>query len=301
MVQIFCYDSSFLRKHNISIHSSLKRVSFVCKLRLLENIMKVSTILFYSLTIVLSIITNAVTATTDANDVPTDDVVPFYLKMDETNPNGIIAVVYYGELGDVTKEIEVKCTMNEQSSDKYVGPESITCHCVSIRKLRYGCSGFTHNSDPSQMLGTSKCELHVPFRFVRDANGEITSVVFEKDNIDGSEVEDNLNPVLVVPFYPNRDKDGNIVAVMVSNSSDTSSSSMLTPFTISLIAVVGSIVVFLLGRCVYRTVAARKTTARKVDMENAESVTPPKTTTTTSNSDDDTVTESSSSIADGTD
>jgi hypothetical protein len=143
--------------------------------------------------------------------------------------------------------------------------------------------------------------LQVPFRFVRDANGAITSVVFEKDNIDGSEVEDNLNPVLVVPFYPNRDKDGNIVAVMVSNSSDKSSSSILTPFMISLIAVVGSIVVFLLGRCVYRTVAARKTTARKVDLDTAESVTPPKTTTTTSNNDDDTVTESSSSIADGTD
>jgi hypothetical protein len=262
------------------------------------SIMKFPTILLYAFGFA-----SVVKSSTDGQ-VDTDDMVPFFLKRDESNANGIIAVVYYGELGDTSKEIEVPCTMNTQDRDKYVGPESITCHCMTMRRLYFGCNGGYHHSSNSsnnvatQTFANSRCELQVPFRVNRDVNGTIVSVDFDNDYANSTE-----DSVLVVPFYPKQDKDGKIVAVMVSNEQDASSSSTLSPLLIACIAV-GSVVVFLVGLFVLQK---RSNNARKIkvamvsnklstnDMPSAPSAqaTPP-----THHQDEDTMTEASGSVAD---
>lgn len=172
-----------------------------------------------------------VTSDTGSNDVP------FYLKLSDSNPDSVIAVVYYGELGDASKEIDVPCTMNTASSDKYVGPESITCQCEAISR---GCSGWGSSSSHTKVINNSKCQLQVPFHFEHDVNGTITSVTFNKDSTN-STGED----ILTVPFYPKKDRDGNIVAVEVS-ANEAAQGSSRTEAAMSLllwfVILVGSII-----------------------------------------------------------
>lgn len=210
--------------------------------------MKVSSIVFCFVSSMM--FGNVVTATTN------DDTVPFYLKVNEMNPNQVIAVVYYGELGDTSKEIEVPCSMNQHGSNmtNYGGPNTITCECYSTKR---GCGSnllVGSNSSHQDMIGKSKCQLTVPFTFVRDENGTITSVNF---NITSS-TSNTTNDVLVVPFYPKKNNNGDIVAVLVTNNSDDSNNSMLTPFVIGMIVILGVIVGAIMittlpKRCVTRT------------------------------------------------
>ncbi len=162
--------------------------------------MKISTISFTLLSIVSAV---AAAETSGVEDVP------FYLKASETDPTGVIAVVYYGDMGDESKEIEVPCTMMSKtnSADKYVGPESMTCQCEAIRR---GC-GWGSSSSHTKVINNSKCQLHVPFQLERDTNGTILSVTFHKDNANSNDYDD----IMVVPFYPQKDSEGNIIAVDV--------------------------------------------------------------------------------------
>jgi hypothetical protein len=260
------------------------------------SVMKIRTVFLYALAVV-----SVVKSSTD-RQVDTDDMVPFYLKRDETNPNGIVAVVYYGELGDASKEIEVPCTMNMQDRDKYVGPESITCHCMSMRRLYFGCHGGSlrssnsSNNAATQTFANSRCELQVPFHVNRDMNGTIISVEFNKDYTNSTE-----DPVLVVPFYSTVDKDGNIVAVMVSNEQDSSSSSSLSPLLIACIAA-GSVLIFLFGLFIVKKRRDNVRKIGKVSMVSNKMVANPMRSAPASQAaphdDDDTMTEASNSVAD---
>ena len=220
--------------------------------------MKISTI-SYTL---LSIVSAVAAETSGVEDVP------FYLKSSETDPNSVIAVVYYGEMGDESKEIEVPCTMMSKtnSADKFVGPESMTCQCEAIRR---GC-GWGSSSSHTKVINNSKCQLHVPFQFEHNGtNGTISSVTFYKDNTNSADADD----ILIVPFYPQKDSEGNIIAVDVSayNAAQQSSSSSPTAAAISLllwfIILVGSIFVLIAlvrivrnGKCCARPNATTTTT-----------------------------------------
>ena len=177
-------------------------------------------------TLALTVLSVVGRVASESVNVDGDDV-PFYLKTSESNPDSIIAVVYYGEMGDESKEIEVPCTMKGAASDKYVGPESMTCQCEVIRR---GC-GWGSSSSHTKTIDNSKCQLQVPFIFEHDVNGTITSVTFIKDSTNSTTGED----ILIVPFYPKKDRDGNIVAVEVSANETAQQSSSTTEAAISLL------------------------------------------------------------------
>jgi hypothetical protein len=197
--------------------------------------------------------------------------VPFYLKQSETNSDQVIAVVYYGEVGDRSKEIEVPCTMDTtMNHNMYVGPESIICTCETLSQGGCSSSYCTHNTN---MINNSKCELHVPFHFDYDMNGTITSVSFDKyKNTNGGN-----NDILIVPFYPQKDQNGNIAAVSVSNQeqnpSSSSSSSSPSPVSIVLFALlVTGIVIVIVASSVY---------IKRMWCKRPKPSTPNNTTTTT--------------------
>lgn len=259
-----------------------------------------------TLALVLLSMISGVTAESVNVPVESNNDIPFYLKLSDTNPDSVIAVVYYGELGDESKEIDVPCAMkgSSASSDKYVGPESVTCQCEAIRR---GCSGW--GSSHSKVINNSKCQLQVPFQFEHDANGTITSVTFIKDNANSTSSDD----ILIVPFYPQKDRNGNIIAVEVSaNEAAQQSSSSTAESAISLlllfIIIVGSIILIVsLVRIVQNLIqrnAAKETASstginpmnvkNMADLENPE---PHRRSTNMNrnNHDDDTATDDSSS------
>lgn len=177
-------------------------------------------------TVVTAESNNATTTTTN------DDSIPFYLKRSERDSNQVIAVVYYGEFGDTSKEIDVPCTMmmkdgsNSNTMNEYYGPESIMCTCQPIGRT---CNNGNDHFDSSKVIDNSKCQLKVPFQFDYDVNGTIISVTF--NNSTGSNDDDNM----IVPFYPQKDKDGNIIAVSVSSYEQTNNSSAGATFITLLI------------------------------------------------------------------
>ena len=233
----------------------------------------------------------------------TDDI-PFYLKQSESNPDSVIAVVYYGELGNESKEIDVPCVMkgatNTASSDKFVGPESMTCQCEAIR--RGGCSGWG-TSSRTKVINNSKCQLQVPFQFERDVNGTITSVTFMKDDTNSTG-----DDILTVPFYPKKDRDGNIVAVDVSaNEAAQESSLSRTESAMSLllwfVLLVGSIILLVSFVRIVQHMIRRR--AKKADISTgvnpmnvknmADLEDPPQRRRRINDDDDDTATDDSSS------
>ena len=237
------------------------------------------------------------------------DDIPFYLKLSDSNPSNVIAVVYYGALGDESKEIDVPCNMksttNTASSDKYVGPESITCQCEAIRR---GCSGW--GSSHTKVIDNSKCQLQVPFYFEHDVNGTITSVTFYKDDMN-STGED----ILIVPFYPKKNSDGNIVAVEITgNESTQESTSSSARAAISLllwfVIVVGGMIVLvalvrivrnLIGRRSSKTSPTTSTGTNPMNVKNMADLENPQdhhrhtNRHSNNNDDDDTATDDSSS------
>lgn len=159
-------------------------------------------------------------ASAESSSTSNSTEIPFYLKTDSNNPNQVIAVVYYGEMGDTTKEIDVPCTMKNMKShgqdtnmnDMYSGPGSIMCTCEPIgRSCNYGNDHYNKNG---KVINNAKCQLQVPYVYERDVNGTITSVTFNNngDNVNGTD-----DTVLIVPFYPQTDSDGNVIAVTVSS------------------------------------------------------------------------------------
>jgi hypothetical protein len=129
--------------------------------------------------------------------------VPFYLKED-VNGN-LLAVVYYGEPGDRSKEIEVECTTKTSATtggdkDRYVGPGSIMCDCVS--------NSISSSSSSGSSRDEQLCELTVPFTFQRDASGTVVSVSYEPA---ATEEDDTTDDILVVPFYPQKNAKGETI------------------------------------------------------------------------------------------
>lgn len=168
--------------------------------------------------------------------------VPLYLKDDASG--NIVAVVYYGVLGDRSKEIEATCTDPKDGEDLFVGPGSILCRCEA---------GID-------------CELTIPFRFQRDAAGNVVEVVYvdettgwndalvisfspQKDSngltigavLHNNDVDTASSQILVVPFYPQKDSNGNIVAAVVEpveaspGSSSSSSPGVVTVYVVGLL------------------------------------------------------------------
>jgi hypothetical protein len=197
--------------------------------------MKFATITLYALSIVS--LTFAQSTDVTSNDIP------FYLKQSTSDPNGVIAVVYYGEKGDTSKEIDVPCslidaktTSTTDTTTTFGGPESMSCQCESIR--RSSCSYSYSSSHNTKLINNSKCQLQAPFRFERSTDGTITSVTFEQDSSSSANTE-----MMSVPFYPQTDKDGNIVAVSFPKESEYSTASAVMSLLVWFLIIVSSIAV----------------------------------------------------------
>lgn len=210
-----------------------------------------------ALLLALFLVSSMVVATAESNNATTtttnDDGIPFYLKRSDSNPNQVIAVVYYGELGDTSKEIDVPCTMmmkdgsNSNPTNEYYGPESIMCTCQPIGRT---CNNGNDHYDTSKVIDNSKCQLKVPFQFDYDVNGTIVSVTF--NNSTGRNDDD----IMIVPFYPQKDKDGNIIAVSVSSYEQTNNSSagatFITLLIMFLIVATGIFIIVAIVRYIQR-------------------------------------------------
>jgi hypothetical protein len=227
--------------------------------------------------VAITILSVVAKVTADTVNVESENI-PFYLKLSESNSENVIAVVYYGEMGDESKEIDVPCTMksstNAASNDKYVGPESMTCQCEAIRR---GCGwGSSSSSSHTKVINNSKCQLQVPFHFEHDVNGTITSVTFNKDSTNSTGGE-----ILIVPFYPQKDRDGNIVAVEVSANEVAQDSPSMTQAAISLllwiVIIFGSVILLValvrvIQHGVRRTLS--KTTATSTSTSSSSGINP---------------------------
>jgi hypothetical protein len=135
--------------------------------------------------------------------------VPFYLTVDASGKT--IAVIYYGELGDVSKEIKVPCSLANNESLRFSGPGSAICTCVE----------------------KNVCTLEVPYKFVRDSSGSVVSVLYDAAPEDilvvnfrplkdsngvtvGAIFDDaDANPILVVPLRTETGANGDVVTVKV--------------------------------------------------------------------------------------
>jgi hypothetical protein len=143
--------------------------------------------------------------------------VPFYLTVDAAG--NTIAVIYYGELGDVSKEIKVPCSLANNESPLFSGPGSAICTCAE----------------------KNVCTLEVPYEFVRDSSGSVVRVVYDTAPQDilvvnfrplkdsngvtvGAIFDDaDSTPILVVPLRTETDANGDVVTVKVDLDGDSTS------------------------------------------------------------------------------
>lgn len=144
----------------------------------------------------------AAAAGTGGGESTVQSTVPFYLKKSASGKT--VAVVYYGEPGDKSKEMEVVCALKEDV-DHFTGPGSILCICFS----------------------ETDCQLMVPFYFeYDDASGEVIGVAYKRGSESSSSSSSSLKDgeVLFVPFNSEVDADGNVIAVVVGADAESTES-----------------------------------------------------------------------------
>lgn len=111
--------------------------------------------------------------------------VPFYLEQDKNG--NTIAVIYYGEKGDISKEMEVPCSYEKDTM--FAGPGSVLCRCTS----------------------KTACALTVPFQFVRDDAGAVIAVSYEQNS---------KGDIMIVPFHSQKDANGNTIGAVFDSKQD---------------------------------------------------------------------------------
>jgi hypothetical protein len=113
--------------------------------------------------------------------------VPFYLTVDAAGKT--IAVIYYGEVGDVSKEIKVPCSLANNEGPQFSGPGSAICTCTE----------------------KNVCTLEVPYEFVRGSSGSVVDVIYDTAPED----------ILVVNFRPLKDSNGVTVGAIFDDAEAT--------------------------------------------------------------------------------